>query len=85
VARHRERRGRGAGVQDPRASLAVLEVFSGLADIKIDFRQVREAGREVETTILELLEKMQEAARQRREEQERSKGQEYAGVCSRTQ
>ena len=63
-----------AGVQNPTASLAVLEVFSKLAGIAIDFRRIREAGREVDTALLELLEKMKEAARQQREGQKESEG-----------
>lgn len=63
-----------AGVQNPKASQAVLKVFSGLAGIEIDFRKIREAGREVDAAILELLEKMKEAARQQREQQQETEG-----------
>ncbi len=53
-----------AGVPNPKASLAVLKVFSKLATIDIDLTQLEEQSKAVEQGLLELLEKMREAARQ---------------------
>jgi proteasome assembly chaperone (PAC2) family protein len=59
-----------AGVPNPRASQAVLEVFSTMADISIDFTELRAQAKAVEQALLQLLEKMQEAARQQGQPEE---------------
>jgi proteasome assembly chaperone (PAC2) family protein len=52
-----------AGVPNPRASQAVLEAFAMLAGISIDFADLKAQGDQVEQALLQMLEKMQEAAR----------------------
>lgn len=56
-----------AAVPNPKASQAVLEVFSSMTDIDIDFTELKEQAEAVEQALLELMEKMQEAARQQAE------------------
>jgi proteasome assembly chaperone (PAC2) family protein len=51
-----------AGVPNPRASQAVLEAFAMLAGITIDFSDLKAQGDQVEQALLQMLEKMQEAA-----------------------
>ena len=45
----------------PKASLAVLEAFSTLANIQIDLSELAEQAKEVELKLGELLEKVEEA------------------------
>lgn len=61
-----------AGVPNPKASQAVLEVFATLANIEIDFTELQEQAEAVEAGLLQLLEKMQEAAQQASEQGEES-------------
>lgn len=58
-----------AGVPNPRASQAVLEIFAQLADIEIDLTEIKEQAEAVEQGLLQLLEKMKESARQQSEEE----------------
>jgi proteasome assembly chaperone (PAC2) family protein len=55
------------GVPNPKASQAVLEVFSKMAGVEIDFTEIAEQARTVEQGLLQLLEKMQDAAQQQAE------------------
>jgi proteasome assembly chaperone (PAC2) family protein len=59
-----------AGVPNPKASQAVLEVFSNLAEIDIDFAELREQAEAVEQGLLELLEKMKQAASEQQDSDE---------------
>lgn len=59
-----------AAVPNPKASLAVLRVFARLAKIDIDTSRLEEQSKAVEQGLLELLEKMKEAARQQSESDE---------------
>jgi len=59
-----------AGVPNPKASAAVLDVFSKLSDIDIDLTRINEQAEAVEQGLLELLDKMKEAARQQSESDE---------------
>ena len=59
-----------AGVANPKASQAVLQVFSDLAGIDIDFTDLREQADTVEQGLLELLEKMKQAASEQQESDE---------------
>lgn len=63
-----------AGVPNPKASKAVLEVFCTMAGVEIDFAEIEKQAEAVERGLLELLEKMQEAARQQGENVEESFG-----------
>lgn len=56
-----------AGVPNPKASQVVLEVFTKLAGITIDFQEIKEQADTVEQGLLQLLEKMKESARQQSE------------------
>jgi len=56
-----------AGVPNPKASLAVLEVFCALSGIDIDLAEIKEQASAVERGLIQLLEKLQEAARQQAE------------------
>ena len=51
-------------VPNPGASQAVLEVFTTLANIEIDFAQLKEQAQAVEDALLKMLEKLQDTARQ---------------------
>jgi uncharacterized protein len=57
-----------AGVPNPKASQAVLEAFTSIADIEIDFSELRPQVEAVEQALLQMLEKMQQAAREQGEE-----------------
>jgi len=48
----------------PKASLAVLEAFAAIADIKIDFTEMAEQARTMEAKLGELLAQMQQAIEQ---------------------
>jgi len=48
----------------PKASLAVLEAFAAIADIKIDFTEMAEQARSMEAKLGELLAQMQKAIEQ---------------------
>jgi hypothetical protein len=63
-----------AGVPNPKASKAVLEVFCTMAGIELDFEELEKQAETVEQGLLELLEKMQEAARQQGEAAEATFG-----------
>ncbi len=56
-----------AGIANPKASLAVLEVFAALAGIEIDFDDLRQHAAEVEKGLIELMEKLQDAAQHQAE------------------
>jgi proteasome assembly chaperone (PAC2) family protein len=51
----------------PKASLAVLEAFSTIANIRIDLGELSEQAKEVEKKLGELLEKVEEALEQQQE------------------
>jgi uncharacterized protein len=51
----------------PKASLAVLEAFSTIADIQIDLSELSEQAKEVEHKLGELLEKVKEALEEQQE------------------
>jgi proteasome assembly chaperone (PAC2) family protein len=53
-----------AAVPNPKASMAVLKVFATMAEIEIDFEDIRKQAEAVDQALVQLLEKMQEAARQ---------------------
>lgn len=57
-----------AGVPNPKASQAVLEVFSTMSGIDIDFADLKPQVEAMEQNLLQMLEKMQEAAREQGEE-----------------
>jgi len=59
-----------AGVPNPKASQAVLEVFASMSGIEIDFADLKPQVVAVEQALLQMLEKMQEAAREQGEELE---------------
>ena len=50
------------GVPNPRASQAALEVFRDMAGIELDLEEIAAQAKTVETALLQLLEKMKEAA-----------------------
>jgi proteasome assembly chaperone (PAC2) family protein len=56
-----------ARVPNPRASLAILEVFSSLTKIDIELGDLRVQAQKAEPGLLQLLEQMQTAARERAE------------------
>lgn len=58
------------GVPNPGASQAVLEVFTTLAGIKIDFAQLAEQAQTVKEGLLTMLEKLQDTAREQQEDEE---------------
>jgi predicted ATP-grasp superfamily ATP-dependent carboligase len=60
----------------PKASLAVLEVFSTIAHIDIDLSELSEQAREVEHKLGELLEKVKEALEEQQDQE--SSGEEEA-------
>lgn len=49
------------GVPNPKASRAVLKVFSKMADLKLDFRAISRQVKTMEKSLLELMDKMQQA------------------------
>ena len=53
----------------PKASLAVLEVFSTIAHIEIDLSELSEQAREVEHKLGELLEKVKEALEEQQDQE----------------
>lgn len=53
-----------AGVPNPKASKAVLEVFAALAGLEIDYEEIDRHTEAVDSALVELLEKMREAARE---------------------
>jgi hypothetical protein len=55
------------GVPNPKASMAVLRVFSALSDIHIDFTGIEEQAKQAEKFHLQLLDKLNEAPNQRGE------------------
>lgn len=57
-----------AGVPNPKASQAVLESFASISDIEIDFTDLRPQVEAVEQALLQMLEKMQAAAREQGQE-----------------
>ncbi|MHC5022892.1 MAG: PAC2 family protein [Planctomycetota bacterium] len=61
-----------AGVPNPRASQAVLQVFTALAGITVDFTEIARQAKSVEGGLLQLLEKLKETARQQSESEEES-------------
>jgi hypothetical protein len=63
-------------VPNPRASQAVLEVFSSLSDIHIDLTEIQDSAREAEGQHLELLEQLKDAAREQAEN-EQDYGEQY--------
>jgi len=67
-----------AGVPNPKASHAVLEVFTSMSGIEIDFTELQRQAEAVEQGLLQLLEKMQDAARQQGESGEEFTTPEYA-------
>lgn len=56
------------GVPNPKASQAVLESFASIADIEIDFADLKPQIESVEQSLLQMLEKMQAAAREQGQE-----------------
>jgi uncharacterized protein len=58
----------------PKASLAVLESFTILAKIRIDFSELAEQAKEMDDKLRELLAQMQEAMQQGRQAEEESEG-----------
>lgn len=52
-----------AGVPNPKASMAALEVFSTLTGIEIDFTDLERQSKGIEKGLLELMEKMRDEAR----------------------
>jgi uncharacterized protein len=57
-----------AAVPNPKASQAVLEIFTKMSSLTIDFTELSEQAKAVEQGLIELLEKLQENARQQGEE-----------------
>lgn len=53
-----------AGVPNPKASKAVLERFCSFTDVDIDFEEINTQAEAVERGLIELLGKLQEAARE---------------------
>lgn len=68
-----------AGVPNPKASQAVLEVFASMSGIEIDFTDLKPQVEAVEQALLQMLERMQEAAREQGEELEVEEAVESAG------
>ncbi len=52
-----------AGVPNPKASLAALEVFTTMAGVEIDFAELKEQTIAVEKALLQLLQKLEEASK----------------------
>jgi len=59
-------------VQNPKASLVVLESFSAMANIEIDLAELTQQSKDVEQLLVQLMEKMQEAAQQSEDEEPES-------------
>lgn len=59
-----------AAVPNPKASKAVLEVFSTMAGITINFADLNQQAEAVEQGLIQLLEKLQEAAGEQAESEE---------------
>lgn len=59
-----------AGVPNPKASKAVLEVFGAMADIQIDFTDLNKQAAAVEQGLIQLLERLQEAGGEQGEGEE---------------
>lgn len=57
-----------AGVPNPKASMAVLDIFAKLANINIDLSDIARQAEAVEEGLIQLLEKMKQAARDQSEE-----------------
>jgi proteasome assembly chaperone (PAC2) family protein len=55
------------GVPNPRASQAALEVFAEMAGIELDLAEIAAQAKTVEAALLQLLEKMKEAAAEQAE------------------
>lgn len=55
------------GVPNPKASQAVLRIFTKMVGVEIDFTEIAEQAKAVEQGLLQLLEKMQDAAQQQAE------------------
>lgn len=55
------------GVPNPGASMAVLEVFASLANIEMDFSELKEQAQTVKDGLLRMLEKLQDTAKEQRE------------------
>jgi proteasome assembly chaperone (PAC2) family protein len=55
------------GVPNPRASQAALEVFAEMVGIELDLAEIAAQAKTVETALLQLLEKMKEAAAEQSE------------------
>ncbi|MFC1708259.1 hypothetical protein ACFL59_15820, partial [Planctomycetota bacterium] len=60
------------GVPNPKASMGVLRVFTHLAGVSIDFDEITERAKTVERGMLNLLEKMNEAAQAKSTQQDES-------------
>jgi len=60
------------GVPNPRAAQAVLERFTELADIQIDFSELEEQAKAVEANLLQLLEQLTQATGAEMPEEEES-------------
>lgn len=58
------------GVPNPKASLAVLRVFTSLASVELDFDELKSHAGAVERGLVDLLERMNRASPSRGEEQE---------------
>ncbi|MCZ6834636.1 MAG: PAC2 family protein [Planctomycetota bacterium] len=58
-----------AGVPNPRASMAVLETFTKLAGIDLDFEEIQQQAETVQQGLLQLLEKMKETAQKQADEE----------------
>jgi uncharacterized protein len=58
-----------AAVPNPKASQAVLEIFNAMAGLAIDLSDLKEQAKAVEQGLLELLEKLQQAAREQSDEE----------------
>jgi proteasome assembly chaperone (PAC2) family protein len=53
-----------AGVPNPKASQAALEIFCTMSRIELDFAELEQQAKMVEKGLIELLKKMEEAARE---------------------
>ncbi len=53
------------GVPNPKSSLRVLEVFMALANVRVDLGKLQKHAREVEPSLIELMERMHRALSQR--------------------
>lgn len=59
-----------AGVPNPKASQAALEVFTTMAGIELDYAELKEQAEAVEKALLQLMQKLEEAARNHGEGEE---------------